>query len=70
MARKKTEQSGLGGDRALDLTDEKGFLWGKLLADLGGDGIKDEPPGGEPSRDIGPFLQAEQHPEENLVGGG
>lgn len=41
--------------RVLDLTDEKGFLCGKLLADLGADVVKVEPPGGDPSRDIGPF---------------
>jgi crotonobetainyl-CoA:carnitine CoA-transferase CaiB-like acyl-CoA transferase len=41
--------------RVLDLTDEKGFLCGKILADLGADVVKVEPPGGDPSRDIGPF---------------
>jgi crotonobetainyl-CoA:carnitine CoA-transferase CaiB-like acyl-CoA transferase len=33
--------------RALDLTDEKGFLCGKLLGDLGVDVIKVEKPGGD-----------------------
>jgi crotonobetainyl-CoA:carnitine CoA-transferase CaiB-like acyl-CoA transferase len=41
--------------RALDLTDAKGFLCGKILADLGVNVIKVEKPGGDPSRDIGPF---------------
>jgi benzylsuccinate CoA-transferase BbsE subunit len=41
--------------RALDLTDEKGFLCGKILADLGADVIKVEKPGGDPSRRMGPF---------------
>jgi len=36
--------------RALDLTDEKGFLCGKILGDLGADVIKIEPPGGDPTR--------------------
>ena len=41
---------------ALDLT-EGGFNWcGKLLADLGADVIKIEPPGGSPTRKIGPFI--------------
>ena len=41
--------------RVLDLTDEKGFLCGKILGDLGADVIKIEPPGGDPGRSIGPF---------------
>jgi crotonobetainyl-CoA:carnitine CoA-transferase CaiB-like acyl-CoA transferase len=45
----------LSGCRALDLTDEKGFLCGKILADLGVDVIKVEKPGGDPSRRMGPF---------------
>jgi len=44
--------------RALDLTDEKGFLCGKVLADLGAEVIKVEPPGGDPARSIG-SLRAE-----------
>jgi len=35
---------------ALDLTDDKGFLCGKILADLGVNVIKVEKPGGDPSR--------------------
>jgi crotonobetainyl-CoA:carnitine CoA-transferase CaiB-like acyl-CoA transferase len=41
--------------RALDLTDDRGFLCGKILADLGVNVIKVEKPGGDPSRSIGPF---------------
>ncbi len=43
--------------RALDLTDEKGFLCGAILGGLGMDVIKIEPPGGEPTRNIGPFYK-------------
>ena len=34
--------------RILDLTNEKGFLCGSVLADFGADVIKIEKPGGEP----------------------
>jgi crotonobetainyl-CoA:carnitine CoA-transferase CaiB-like acyl-CoA transferase len=56
----------LNGCRALDLTDEKGFLCGKVLADLGVDVIKVEPPGGCPSRRIGPFWHDIPDPEKSL----
>ncbi len=46
----------LDGYRALDLTDEKGFICGKVLADLGADVVKIEVPGGDSSRRIGPHI--------------
>ena len=52
--------------RALDLTDEKGFLCGKILADLGVDVIKVERPGGDPSRKIGPYYKDIIDPEKSL----
>jgi crotonobetainyl-CoA:carnitine CoA-transferase CaiB-like acyl-CoA transferase len=52
--------------RVLDLTDEKGLLCAKTLADLGADVIKIEPPGGCPSRKIGPFYKDIPHPEKSL----
>src|SRR6185295_13443179 len=39
----------------LDLTDLRGALAGRLLADLGADVVKIEPPGGEAGRMQGPF---------------
>ena len=56
----------LEGYRVLDLTDEKGFLCGCILGDLGADVIKVEPPGGEPSRRIGPFYKDIVDPEKSL----
>jgi len=56
----------LPGSRVLDLTDEKGFLCGKILADLGADVIKIEPPGGSPSRKVGPFYHDLSDPEKSL----
>jgi crotonobetainyl-CoA:carnitine CoA-transferase CaiB-like acyl-CoA transferase len=52
--------------RALDLTDDKGFLCGKILADLGVNVIKIEKPGGDPSRHIGPFWGGKPDPEKSL----
>ncbi len=56
----------LEGYRALDLTDEKGFLCGKILAELGVDVIKVERPGGDAARNIGPFWHDEVDPEKSL----
>jgi crotonobetainyl-CoA:carnitine CoA-transferase CaiB-like acyl-CoA transferase len=52
--------------RALDLTDETGFLAGKILADLGVDVVKVERPGGDASRNQGPFWHDVPDPEESL----
>jgi crotonobetainyl-CoA:carnitine CoA-transferase CaiB-like acyl-CoA transferase len=56
----------LQGYRALDLTDDKGFLCGKILAELGVDVIKVEKPGGDPSRLTGPFWHDQVEPEKSL----
>ncbi len=52
----------LTGIRVLDLTDEKGFLTGKILAELGADVIKVEPPGGDPARNRGPYFHDDIDP--------
>lgn len=52
--------------RVLDLTDEKGLFCGKILADLGADVIKVEPPHGCSARKIGPFYKDIPHPEKSL----
>lgn len=52
--------------RALDLTDEKGLLCGRVLADLGCDVIKVEKPGGDEARSIGPFYHDQPDREKSL----
>jgi crotonobetainyl-CoA:carnitine CoA-transferase CaiB-like acyl-CoA transferase len=56
----------LGHYRVLDLADVKGMLCGKILADLGADVIRVEPPGGDPGRNIPPFYNDIPDPEKNL----
>ena len=46
--------SALGALRVLDLTDERAIYGAKLLADLGADVVRPEPPAGDPLRRRGP----------------
>src|SRR5215471_3490051 len=57
----------LSGFRILDLTDETGFLAGKILADLGADVVKIERPGGDRARMRGPHLHGVADPERSLL---
>ncbi|MDP2952321.1 MAG: CoA transferase, partial [Chloroflexota bacterium] len=66
MEDKTTQALPLAPYRALDLTDEKGLLCGKVLGDLGADVVKVERPGGDPARGIGPFYHDTPHPEKSL----
>ena len=52
--------------RVLDLADHRGQFCGKILADLGADVIKVEPPEGDPARSIGPFIDDDPDPEKSL----
>jgi benzylsuccinate CoA-transferase BbsE subunit len=52
--------------RVLDMADESGVFCTKILAALGADVIKVEPPGGDPARNIGPFLDDKPDPEKSL----
>lgn len=50
----------------LDLTDEKGLYVGRLLADMGAQVVRVEPPDGDPARGIGPFYQDVPDPTNSL----
>ena len=52
--------------RVLDITDARGLLCGKMLADLGADVVQVEPPGGSAARRIGPFYQDTPGAERSL----
>jgi crotonobetainyl-CoA:carnitine CoA-transferase CaiB-like acyl-CoA transferase len=54
------------GLRVLELANETGQFCGKLLGDLGADVVKIEPPGGEPCRRVGPFVDDVPHPDRSL----
>ena len=56
----------LSGLRVLELADEVGQFCGKLMADLGADVIKVEPPGGATTRRVGPFLDDLPHRDHSI----
>lgn len=67
MARQRTaEKDALASLRVLELADEKGHYCGKLLASMGADVIKVEPPGGSPTRLCQPFLHDQPDPNRSL----
>ena len=56
----------LNGVRVIELADELGEYCGKVLAGLGADVIKVEPPGGEKTRGYGSFYDDIPHPNRSL----
>lgn len=56
----------LDGVRVVELADERAEHAGLLLASLGADVIKVEPPHGSPTRSFGPFLGDRPGPERSL----
>ncbi len=56
----------LAGIRVLEFADERGEYAGKLLAGLGADVVKIEPPEGEITRTYGPFVDDLPHPDRSL----
>ncbi len=59
-------QQPLSGYRVLDLSGPLGVYCGKLMADMGADVLKVEPPGGDPMRRTGPFVDDQPHSEGSL----
>lgn len=56
----------LQGRRVLEIADASGAYCGKLLADMGADVVKLEPPGGDPARAIPPFVDDAPGPDQGL----
>jgi len=56
----------LSGLRIVDLTDERAIYGAKLLADLGADVVRPEPPSGDPLRNRGPHLEQAGAPALSL----
>ncbi len=56
----------LTGYRVLDLAGPLGFHCTKLLADMGADVVKIEPPNGDEARKVPPFKDDLPHPEKSL----
>jgi benzylsuccinate CoA-transferase BbsE subunit len=61
-----SRQQPLSGFRVLELSGPPSVYCGKLMADMGADVIKAEPPGGDPMRHIGPFARNDPRPENSL----
>lgn len=66
MSKVDKEKLALAPYRVIDMADESGLFTTKILAALGADVIKIEPPGGDPTRSIGPFYHDEVDPEKSL----
>jgi len=56
----------LAGVRVVEVADEQAEYCGLLLGGLGAEVIKVEPPGGNSTRQIGPFYQDVAGPERSL----
>lgn len=66
MAEPETTPMALSPYRILDLADGKGAYASKVMADLGADVIRVEPPQGDPMRKVPPFVDDVPHPERSL----
>jgi crotonobetainyl-CoA:carnitine CoA-transferase CaiB-like acyl-CoA transferase len=66
MAAGGPTRGALTGMRVIEMADEQAEYCGLTLAGLGADVVKVEPPGGNPTRRIGPFYQDREDPERSL----
>jgi len=66
MAKEQGKPPMLDRYRVLDLTDDRGAFCSKILAELGADVVKVERPGGDPSRNVGPYYHDTFDPEKSL----
>jgi benzylsuccinate CoA-transferase BbsE subunit len=66
MNQAETNKKALSDIRVLDMTGPMGAYCTKLLADLGADVIRIEPPGGDATRKLGPFFHDDPDPEKSL----
>ena len=60
------DSGALAGLKVLDLSNFRGQLCGRMLADMGADVIKVEPPGGDEARRLGPFVDGHPHRDRSL----
>ena len=64
---KEDQRSGPLSDlKVLDLAGPIGVYCAKLMADLGADVVRIEPPKGDSMREIGPFFDDDPNPEKSL----
>lgn len=66
MVRESSNTGPLHGYRVLDLATEMGAYGTKVLADMGADVLKVEPPQGDPARKFGPFYEDRPSAELSL----
>ncbi|MSQ12686.1 MAG: CoA transferase [Dehalococcoidia bacterium] len=59
-------QGALADLKVLDMAGPIGVYCTKLLADLGADVIRIEPPSGDPMRKLGPFYEDDPNPDKSL----
>lgn len=67
MTTTETAAGPLAGVRVLDLATERAELAGRILADLGADVLKIEPPGGVRARHLPPFDRRPGHEGDSLT---
>lgn len=66
VSKKRRNSAPLSPYRVIEVADEKGVYFGKLLAELGADTIKVEKPGGDETRNIPPFAGDDPHTEKGF----